>query len=94
MSRESNETVNGRQASDLSGELARQLSTLVRRDVEVAAAERLPTLRRALLDAVATVLVVVSALFAVAALAVAGGLAAAVAIPGWAAALGVAALLL
>ena len=75
------------QASDLSGELARQLSTLVRRDVEVAAAERLPTLRRALLDAFAAALVVLSALFAVAAFALAGGLGTAIAIPDWAAAL-------
>jgi hypothetical protein len=79
--------VDRQHASDLTGELARQLSTLVRRDVEVAAAERLPTLRRALLDAVTAALVVLSALFAVAAFAVAGGLGAAIAIRAWAAAL-------
>lgn len=40
----------GHRAAELSGELARELSTLVRRDVELAASERLLTLRRALLD--------------------------------------------
>jgi thioester reductase-like protein len=43
----------GRQSAELLGRLARELSALVRRDVEVAAAERLPTLRRALLDTAA-----------------------------------------
>jgi Putative Actinobacterial Holin-X, holin superfamily III len=74
-------------ASDLLSQLARELSTLVRREVEVAASERLPTLRRALLDAIALAAVAVAALFALAALSVAGGRAAAGAIPGWAAAL-------
>ena len=35
------------EAADLLGQLARELSTLVRRDVEVAASERLPTVRQA-----------------------------------------------
>jgi Putative Actinobacterial Holin-X, holin superfamily III len=77
----------GQDASELLGELARELSALVRRDVEVAAAERLVTLRRALLDTAAVVVVAVAALFALAALSVAGGRAAASWIPGWAAAL-------
>jgi Putative Actinobacterial Holin-X, holin superfamily III len=82
--------VERQEASDLAGRLARELSTLVRRDVEVAAAERLPTLRRALLDATALAAVAVATLFALAALSIAGGRAAATAIPGWAAALAVA----
>ena len=55
---------------------------LVRRDVEVAAAERLPTLRRALLDTAALAAVGVAALFALAALRVAGGWAIASALAG------------
>jgi membrane protein implicated in regulation of membrane protease activity len=86
------ESMERAQAADLTAELARRLSTLVRRDLEVAAAERLPTLRRALLDALASALAVLAAMFAVAALAVAAGLGAANALPGWAAALLVAGL--
>jgi hypothetical protein len=78
-------------SAELLGELARELSTLVRRDVEVAAAERLPTLRTALLDATVVSAVAGAALFALAALSVAGGLLAAMLLPGWAAALIVAA---
>ncbi len=80
----------GRQSAELLGQLARELSTLVRRDVEVAAAERLPTLRRALLDTAAVAAVAVAALFALAALSVAGGWALATVIAAWAAALVVA----
>jgi len=80
----------GRQSAELLGQLARELSALVRRDVEVAAAERLPTLRRALLDMAALGAVAVAALFALTALTVAGGWALAGALAGWAAALVVA----
>jgi hypothetical protein len=80
----------GRRAADLLGQLARQLSALVRRDVEVAAAERLPALRSALLDMAAVAAVGVAAVFALAALTVAGGLAIASALTAWAAALVVA----
>jgi hypothetical protein len=62
----------------------------VRRDVEVAASERLPAIRRALLDGIALGAVAVAGLFAVAALSVAGGAAAASAMPTWSAALVVA----
>jgi len=80
----------GRQSAELLGQLARELSALVRRDVEVAAAERVPTLRRALLDMAALGAVAVAALFALTALTVAGGWALASALAGWAAALVVA----
>jgi Putative Actinobacterial Holin-X, holin superfamily III len=79
-----------RRSAELLGQLARELSALVRRDVEVAAAERLPTLRRALFDLGALGVVGVAALFALAALSVAGGWAVASALAGWAAALVVA----
>jgi Putative Actinobacterial Holin-X, holin superfamily III len=78
------------QAADLLAQLARELSALVRRDVEVAASERLPALRRALLDATALAVVAVTALLALAALSVAGGRAADTILPGWAAVLVVA----
>jgi hypothetical protein len=47
----------GDRSGQLLGDLARQLTALVRRDVEVSAAERLPTLRRALLDTAAVAVV-------------------------------------
>jgi hypothetical protein len=83
-------TNSGGKSAELLGQLARELSALVRRDVEVAAAERLPTLRRALLDMTAVAAVAVAALFAFAGLSVAAGWALASAIAGWAAALVVA----
>ncbi|TMK72131.1 MAG: hypothetical protein E6G50_04510 [Actinobacteria bacterium] len=55
------------EAADLVGQLARELSALVRRDIEVAGAERLPTLRRALLDASAVAIVAAAGFFAFAA---------------------------
>lgn len=78
------------ESGELLGQLARELSALVRRDVEVAAAERLPTLRAGLLDVTAVLVVAVAALFALAALSVAAGRAAATVMPGWFAALVVA----
>lgn len=80
----------GRRSAELLGQLARELSALVRRDVEVAAAERLPTLRQALFDMAAVAAVAIAALFALAALSVAVGWAVASATAGWAAALVVA----
>jgi hypothetical protein len=81
----------GQESSELLGQLARQLSTLVRRDVEVAASERLPTLRRALLDVAAVAAVLAAVMFALGAVSVAGGRAAGAVMAGWAAALVVAA---
>ena len=78
-------------AAELLGELARELSRLVRRDSEVAMAERLPTLRRALLDLAALLVVAVAALFALAAVSIATGSLLSRALPGWTAALVVAA---
>jgi membrane protein implicated in regulation of membrane protease activity len=80
----------GHESGVLLGQLARELSALVRRDVEVAAAERLPTLRAGLLDVAAVLAVAVAALFALAALSVAGGRAVATVVPSWLAALVVA----
>jgi hypothetical protein len=74
-------------AAQLLAQLARELSTLVRRDVEVAAAERLPTLRRALLDVGAITTVGVAIVFVLGAASVATGRAFAAVMPGWAAAL-------
>jgi hypothetical protein len=87
-----NESVAGRAApkresAELLGQLARELSTLVRREVEIAAVERVPTLRRALLDLAAVAAVAVAVLFALAALTVAGDRALATAVPAWSAAL-------
>jgi hypothetical protein len=76
-----------RESAELVGELARELSALVRRDIEVAAAERLPMLRRAFLDVAAIAAVSVAGLFALAWLSVAGGRLAATSMPAWAAAL-------
>lgn len=81
----------GRESAELLGELARELSVLVRRDIEVAAAERLPILRRAFLDLAALVAVLLAGLLALAACTVAAGVAIAAVVPGWAAALIVAA---
>jgi hypothetical protein len=72
----------GRQSAELLGQLARELSALVRRDVEVDAPERLPTPRRALWRTAALAAVGVAALFALAALSVAGGWAVAGALAG------------
>jgi Putative Actinobacterial Holin-X, holin superfamily III len=76
-----------RESAELVGELARELSALVRRDIEVAATERLPTLRRAFLDVAVIVAVAVAGLFALAWLSVAGGRLAATSMPAWGAAL-------
>jgi Putative Actinobacterial Holin-X, holin superfamily III len=81
----------GRESAELLGELARELSVLVRRDIEVAAAERLPILRRAFLDLAALVAVLLAGLLALAACTVAAGVAIAAVVPGWAATLIVAA---
>src|SRR5207302_10364888 len=70
------------QSSELVGQLARELSTLVRGDIEVAGSERLPTLRRALLDALAVAVVAAAALFALAAASFAAGRVAALVLPG------------
>jgi Putative Actinobacterial Holin-X, holin superfamily III len=75
----------GQRTAELVSQLARELSSLVRRDIEVAASERLPTLRRGLLDAIALAAVAVAGLFALVALSVAGGAAVASAMPAWAA---------
>jgi Putative Actinobacterial Holin-X, holin superfamily III len=77
----------GHESAELVGQLARELSALVRRDLEVAATERLPTLRRALLDLAVVGTVAVAVLFTLGALSVAGGGALATLLPGWAAAL-------
>ena len=80
-----------REAPELLGELARELSVLVRRDLEVAVAERLATVRRALLDLAAVGVLAVAAVFSLAALSLAAGLALAGWVSGWQAALLVAA---
>jgi hypothetical protein len=80
-----------RDSAELLGELARELSALVRRDVDVAAVERLSVLRRGLLDLAAIAAVVLAALFALVALTFAFAVAIAAAIPTWSAALVVAA---
>jgi Putative Actinobacterial Holin-X, holin superfamily III len=77
----------GERSADLLGALARQLSALVRRDIEVSAAERLPVVRRTLLDVAAVWVVAVAGLFALAAASVAGSRAAAALVPTWGAAL-------
>jgi hypothetical protein len=69
------------------GQLANELSQLVRMDVELAAAERLPELRRAASEVAVTVGGVVALLFAAAALSWAGGIGLTHAISGWSAAL-------
>jgi hypothetical protein len=80
----------GHRSAELLGELARELSSLVRRDVEVSAAERLPTLRRALLDLAAIAVVALAALFTLGALSVAAGRLLEGPLSGWAAAVVVA----
>jgi hypothetical protein len=80
-----------RDSAELLGELARELSALVRRDVDVAAVERLSVLRRGLFDLVAIAAVALAALFALVALTFAFAVAIATAIPTWSAALVVAA---
>jgi hypothetical protein len=74
-------------SSDLLGELARELSVLVRRDLDVAAAERLAMVRRALLDLGVVVGIGAAAVFALATLSVAAGVALAGSISAWLAAL-------
>jgi hypothetical protein len=80
-----------RESAELLGELARELSALVRRDIEVAAVERLTVLRRAFLDLAAVLVVVLAAVFALAALTIAAGVAVAAVVPDWSAVLVVAA---
>ena len=74
-------------SSDLLGELARELSVLVRRDLDVAAAERLAMVRSALLDLGVVVGIGAAAVFALATLSVAAGVALAGSISAWLAAL-------
>ena len=74
-------------SSDLLGELARELSVLVRRDLDVAAAERLAMVRSALLDLGVVVGIGGAAVFALATLSVAAGVALAGSISAWLAAL-------
>jgi hypothetical protein len=81
----------GQESAELLGQVARELSVLVRRDIEVAAVERLPILRRAYLDLAAVAAVVLAALLALAALTVAAGAVLAAVVPAWSAALVVAA---
>jgi hypothetical protein len=81
----------GRESAELLGQLARELSVLVRRDIEVAAVERLPILRRAFLDLAAVAVVVLAGLLALAASTVVAGVVVAAVVSGWAAALIVAA---
>ena len=76
-----------RDSAELLGELAHELSALVRRDIEVAAVERLPVLRRGLLDFAAIGTVALAAFFALAALTVSAGVTVATSIPMWSAAL-------
>lgn len=76
-----------RDSAELLGELAHDLSALVRRDIEVAAVERLSVLRRALLDFAAIAAVALAMLFVLAALTVAAGLVVAAALSTWSAAL-------
>jgi hypothetical protein len=81
----------GRESAELLGQLARELSVLVRRDIEVAAVEQLPILRRAFLDLAVVAAVVLAASLALAASSVAAGVVVAAIVPGWSAALIVAA---
>jgi hypothetical protein len=71
----------------LAGQLANELSQLVRMDVELAAAERLPELRRAASEVAVTVGGLVALLFGAAAFSWAAGIGLSHAIPGWSAAL-------
>jgi hypothetical protein len=71
----------------LAGQLANELSQLVRMDVELAAAERLPELRRAASEVAVAAGGLIALLFAVAALSWAGGIGLTHAIPSWSAAL-------
>lgn len=80
-----------RESGELLGKVARELSALVRRDVEVAATERLSSLRRGLLDLAALSAVAIAGLFALAALSAAGGWLIAGLLSPWAAALVIAA---
>jgi hypothetical protein len=77
----------GDRPGQLAGELATELSQMVRMDVELAAAERLPELRRAASEVAVAAAGLVALLFAAAALSWAGGIGLSHAIPGWAAAL-------
>jgi Putative Actinobacterial Holin-X, holin superfamily III len=81
----------GGASPQLLGELARELSVLVRRDLEVAVVERLATVRRALLDVAAVGVLAVAVLFSLASLSLAAGLAVAASLAAWQAALIIAA---
>lgn len=80
-------TEEGGQPGHLAGQLADELSRLVRMDVELAAAERLPELRQAASEVAVTAGGLVAMLFAAAALSWAAGIGLTHAIPGWSAAL-------
>jgi Putative Actinobacterial Holin-X, holin superfamily III len=80
-----------RQSPELLGQLARELSVLVRRDLEVAGAERLATVRRAALDLGIVSVLAGAVVFAFAALSVSAGYALAAVVSAWLAALIVAA---
>jgi hypothetical protein len=71
----------------LAGQLANELSQLVRMDVELAATERLPELRRAASEVAVAVAGLIALLFAAAAFSWAGGIGLTHVIPGWSAAL-------
>lgn len=74
----------------LLGELADELSKLVRNDVELSAAERLPELRRIATELAALVAAAIAVLFALGAASWAGGIGLSHVMSGWAAALVVA----
>ena len=86
-----NDRPSAKEAADLLGQLARELSALVRRDVDVSAAEQLPAFRRALLNFAAFAAVAAAAVFALAAVSVAAGKLIATAVPARAAGLVIAA---
>ncbi|HEX6490840.1 MAG TPA: phage holin family protein [Gaiellaceae bacterium] len=73
------------------GQLAHELSLLVRADLELSAAERLPELRRLTLDSLGGLVLAVASLLALAALSFAAGLGLAQAVQPWLAGLIVAA---
>ena len=76
-----------RRSGQLAGQLANELSQLVRMDVELAAAERLPELRRAAREVAVAAGGLVALLFAAMAFSWAAGIGLTHAIPGWSAAL-------
>lgn len=79
--------VGERPSEELLGELIRELSQLVRSELEYAAARRGPELRRLGVELAAALPALVAALVALAALGSAAGLALSLALPGYAAAL-------